>query len=32
MVKSENSGIELTLELCRSKNIKNLPWVNKSSL
>jgi hypothetical protein len=26
--KSENSWIELTLELCRSKNIRNLPRVN----
>ena len=31
-VKSENSEIGLTLELCRSKNIKNLPRVSTSNL
>jgi hypothetical protein len=32
MVKFENSEIELTLGLCRSKNIENFPRVNTSSL
>jgi hypothetical protein len=31
-VKSENIEIGLTLGLCRSKNIKNLPRVSTSNL
>jgi hypothetical protein len=32
LVRSENSEVGLTLGLCRSKNIENLPRVNTSNL